>query len=835
LPLLKANEKIIFSLMKSTTFVMKKLFALTIITLTFATLNFAQTGKINGRIVASDEKPMEFVTVTLHQVKDTSLVKGAITDATGSYAFDGLKNGPYIVVAQQVGLKKAFSIPLSISDNSLTVNDLKLVEDNQNLKTVTITAQKPFIEHQIDKTVVNVENSSVAAGSTAMEVLEKSPGVSVDNDGKITLRGKDNVRIMVDGKPSQLSQEQLANLLKNMNANLIQKIEIITNPSAKYDAAGNAGIINIVMKKNQLYGLNGQVSSTYGQGVYHKSFNSLNLNYRYGKWNLFGSYNYNNRMNFNQNDITRLFHANNGKGALTDSFVSSARQYNPFISNSWRAGVDYNLSKNTTIGVLANGSFGHRNNGLSNTDHTNLTRIFAPDGTLKSTTLTTTKPDENWLEFAGNFNLKHTFDSLGREITVDADYFSFKNDEDQAMTISSLGETSLLQENIIKSKFDIKSLKFDYTHPLSKTTKLELGGKSSFVESDNDIHFYNTLNGKRVLDMNITNDFVYTENINAAYGIWSQELKKGISYQVGLRAENTNITGRQVTTDTSFARHYTDIFPTAFVMKKWGKNDKHAVRVSYSRRIDRPDYENLNPFRKFLDKYIYEQGNPNLTPQYSNNYDVNYTFMGAMSLGVNYSKTNDAITFVLKQNDATKQSYVTNENLATKTNYGVSLNVPIPITKKWMLSTNANFFINRYEGIYLGENLDLKIPVLNLNIQNRITLPKDWSAEVSGFYVSKAVQGLFIGNALWALNAGISKQMLNNRLSLRLNAQDIFWSQKFTGQLKHQNLDLKVQGYNDSRQVRFTATYRFGNQKVQQARRRSGGATDEQNRIQKNG
>ncbi len=813
---------------------MKKLFAL-FITLSFATFNFAQTGKISGRIVAADGKSMEFVTVTLHQAKDSALVKGEITDEAGKYEFDLLKNGQYLVVAQQVGLKKTTSAPLSISGNSLTVNDLKLIEETKNLNTVTITAQKPFIEHQIDKTVVNVENSSIAAGSTAMEVLEKAPGVIVDNDGKITLRGKDNLRVMIDGKPSQLSQEQLANLLKNQNANLIQKIEIITNPSAKYDAAGNAGIINIVMKKNQLYGLNGQITASYGQGIYYKLSNSLNLNYRYGKWNLFGSYTYNDRVNVNEVNITRLFHADNGKGVLTDSFVAKSHRFNPYISNSWRAGVDYNVSKNTTIGILANGSFGHRNTSVPNRGEENLTKIFAPDGTLRSQALTSTQPMENWEELSTNLNVKHTFDSLGKEITVDADYYSYKNGQDQNMMITSLGESNLFQENISRGNFDIKSLKFDYTNPLSKTAKFEFGGKTSFVKSDNDIHFYNTIDGKRTLDLTITNDFIYHENINAAYGNLSQELKHGLSYQIGLRAENTNIKGQQVTTDTSFTRHYTDLFPTAFVMKKWGKKDKHAVRVSYSHRIDRPNYQDLNPFRFFLDKYTFQQGNPNLTPQYSNNFDVNYTFMGSMSLGANYSKTNDAITFVLKQDDAKKQSFVTNENLATKTNYGLSLNVPIPVTKKWMISTNINYFINRYEGKYLGDDLDLKIPVLNLNIQNRITLPKDWSAEVSGFYVSKATQGLFVGNALWAMNLGVSKQLMNKRLSLRLNAQDIFWTQRFSGQLNFQNVDVRVNGFGDSRQVRFTASYRFGNQKVQQARRRSGGAEDEQNRIQKNG
>lgn len=814
---------------------MKKQFALSIFTVFTVLTAFAQ-GKISGRVIGSDSKPMEFITVTLHRAKDSVLVKGAITEQNGSYEFSPVKNGTYFVSAIQVGLKKQHLGPLSILDNSLTVKDLQLIEDTKTLGAVTVVAQKPFIEHQIDKTVVNVENSSIAAGSTALEVLEKAPSVLVDNDGKITLRGKDNVRIMVDGKPSQLSQDQLANLLRNTSANLIQKVEIITNPSAKYDAAGNAGIINIVMKKNQLFGLNGQVSSTYGQGVYHKSFNSLNLNYRYAKWNLFGAYNFNNRLNFNDNDVTRLFHTTvNNKKILTDSFVANARQLNPFISHSWRAGADYNVSNKTTVGVLFNGSFGGRNTNSPNNYAENITRIYAPDGTLRSQAKTLTLPSERWDEFAGNFNVKHTIDSLGKEITVDADYYAFKNNQDQDLYISSLNETTMRQENLARGAFDIKSMKFDYTHPLSKTAKMEFGAKSSFVHSDNAIDFYNTINGVRMIDTSITNDFMYDENINAAYGNWSQELKGGISYQIGLRVENTNIKGEQVTTDTSFTRHYTNVFPTAFVMKKWGAKDKHAVRVSYSRRIDRPNYQDLNPFRSFLDKYTFQQGNPNLTPQYSDNVDVSYTFMGAMSLGLNYSKTNDAITFVLRQDDVKKQTFVTNENLATKTNYGVSLNVPIPVTKKWLVSTNVNYFVNRYKGKYLGNDLDLSIPILNLNIQNRITLPKDWSAEVSGFYVSSAVQGVIVGNSLWAINAGISKQLMDKRLSLRLNVQDIFWSQRFSGKFNFQNLDVTVAGLNDSRQVRLTASYRFGNQKVQQARRRNGGADDEKNRINKNG
>ncbi len=814
---------------------MKKLFALAI-TLTFATLNFAQTGKINGRIIASDGKAMEFVTVTLHNVKDSSLVKGEITDASGRFEFGTLKNAQYFVSAQQVGLKKATSTPLSISDNSLTIKDLKLVEDNVNLQAVTITAQKPFIEQQIDKTVVNVENSIVSAGSTALEILEKSPGVVVDNDGKIQLRGKEGVRIMVDGKPSQLSQEQLTNMLRNMNANQILKIEIITNPSAKYDAEGNAGIINIVMKKNQLFGTNGQISSTYGQGIYYKSSNSLSLNYRNGAWNVFGSYNYNNNMYFNSNSIDRIFRADNGKGAVTDSFVQTAYGRRPRHSNSWRGGVDYNLSQKTTVGVLFNGGFGGINtNQARNLDNT--TTIYKPDGTIDSKLLTVSTPNDYWQEFSSNANLKHTFDSTGRELTVDLDYSKYKNGDDQAFRITSLSSSGIAknQQNLTEAKFDIASAKFDYAQPLSKKAKFEFGAKTSFVQNSNDIKFYNIVDNVKVSDKNITNDFLYKENINAAYGNWQHELPKGLSYQIGLRIENTNITGRQNTLDTTFTRHYTDLFPTAFVQKKWGKKDKNAFRLGFSRRIDRPDYESLNPFRHFLDQYTFQLGNPNLTPQYTNNMDLTYTFMGAMSISVNYGKTKDVMTEVLKQDDDAKQTFITRENLATRENYGVSVNMPIPIKKWWFLNVNTGYNVNHFMGTYLNSALDVKIPQFSANVQSRFTLPKDMSAEISGMYISQIQQGLILSEPFYGVNLGISKQMFDRRLTLRLNAQDIFYSQKFRGHQKYENLDIKIVGFGDSRQVRFTASYRFGNQKVQQARRRDGGADDEKNRIQKNG
>ena len=486
---------------------------------------------------------------------------------------------------------------------------------------------------------------------------------------------------------------------------------------------------------------------------------------------------------------------------------------------------------------MFNGSFGGINTNQTRGTE-NLTTIYRPDGTVNSQLLTLSTPNDYWNEFSGNANLKHTFDSTGRELTVDLDYSKYNNGNDEGFKVTSINSSDAFknQQNLTAAKFDIMSAKFDYTHPLSKQkAKFDFGGKTSFVQSDNDIKFYNIIDGTKISDKNITNDFLYKENVNAAYVNWQQELPKGLSYQVGLRVENTNITGKQITLDTSFERHYTDLFPTAFVQKKWGKKDKNALRLGYSRRIDRPDYENLNPFRHFLDQYTFQVGNPNLTPQYSNNVDLTYTFMGSLSVSVNYGKTTDVINEVLKQDDDVKQTFITRENLATRQNYGVSVNIPAPIKKWWFLNINSGYNVNHFEGRYLNSDLVLDVPQFSANVQNRFTLPKDVSAEISGFYISQIQQGLILSEPMYGVNAGISKQMLDRRLTLRLNVQDIFFTQKFRGYQKYENLDIHITGFGDSRQVRFTASYRFGNQKVQQARRRDGGADDEKNRIQKNG
>jgi iron complex outermembrane recepter protein len=312
-------------------------------------------------------------------------------------------------------------------------------------------------------------------------------------------------------------------------------------------------------------------------------------------------------------------------------------------------------------------------------------------------------------------------------------------------------------------------------------------------------------------------------------------LKHGFSYQLGLRLENTNIEGTQITLDTQFTRHYTNLFPTAFAQQKFGKKDAHALTASYSRRVDRPNYQDLNPFRDFLDQYTFQLGNPNLTPQFSHNFELGYSYMGSASLSVNYSKTNDVISQILKQNDERKESYITKENIASRESYGVTMNIPAPIKKWWFANVNLGYQVNRYKGIYLRTPLDIKIPALQVNMQQRFTLKNDWSAEVSGWYVSRINEGIIVGKPMGALNAGISKQLLDKRLTLRLNMQDIFWTQRFRASQKIENLDITLLGLSDSRQVRFTASYRFGNQKVQGERRRNGGANDEKNRVQKNG
>jgi iron complex outermembrane recepter protein len=801
-------------------------------------------GKISGQITDDKNKIVEFANVILLKAKDSTLVKGVLSDGSGSFEFEKIPLGDYLVNISQIGYKKFYTPKFSLdSDNpNVKLSNLILSEDSKQLSEVQVVAKKPFIEQQLDKTVVNVENSIVSAGSTALEVLEKAPGVTVDKDGNITLKGKQNVLVMMDGKPTYMSASDLANLLRNMQSSSLDKIEIMTNPPAKYDAAGNAGVINIKTKKNQNMGLNGSATVGLGYGFFRslpKENGSLNLNYRQGKLNLFGNFSGNNRKSFQINDIKRNF-VENGK-ALSgfDQIADSDKQNSSF---SYKVGADYFLDSKNTIGILVNGMNGKYSEILDNQ-----AIIKNSLGQQDSTSITKGDINNGWSNYSTNINFKHVIDSTGKEWTMDADYARYNNNSMMMYRTSKFDLQNILrqtrnEDGMTDSKIDIYSFKADLVYPINKTSKFEAGLKSSYVNSNNDMRFeflVGDLNN-RVPDPTRSRDFLYKENINAGYVNYSTAYKK-LSVQLGLRVENTigqgTLKGKEL-----LNRNYTNLFPSVFLREKLSK--KHQLGLSYSRRIDRPSYEDLNPFLYFLDPYTFQKGNELLQPQFTDAVELSHTFMDAITTTINYSRTNGVMTDILQQNNAQKLTNVTKYNIGYVDNFGIAFSVPVPITKWWFSNTYFNLYNNHYVGdipkITIEANgteniiyqpLDARATTYNFNMTNQFTLPKKFSLELSGWYQSGFIEGQLIGKPMGSVSFGIQKKMLKDKATLKLNVNDVFWTQKFRGSFAFNDIDVQIVNRWESRTARMTFTYRFGNNKVASARQRQTGLEDEKGRV----
>jgi outer membrane receptor protein involved in Fe transport len=820
---------------------MKKISAFLTAALLTCTYSFAQTtSRVKGDVKDESQKPVAGITVSLLRDKDSSLVKAAITDKNGTYSFESVKNGSYLLGITSVGFQKKISNKFEVKDGAeVAMPSFSLLPEAKGLKEVTVTGKRPMFEQKPDKLVVNVDASPTNAGANALEVLEKSPGITVDKDGNISLKGKAGVQVFIDGKPAYLSGADLANYLRNLQGPQLDQIEIMTNPPAKYDAAGNAGIINIRTKRTLQFGYNGSLSTGYTQGRYQRYTNSFTFNYRKNKVNLFANGNFNARNSFQELDIQRSF-----SNAVTKEVVSLFEQETRMIhknrSLNGKVGMDFFATKKTTFGVTANG-FYSPGDFLSTSD----INIFSPDHTLLSKTRGKADNSSTWKHFGTNLNFRHVFDSTGREISADVDHLRYNASNTQSLFNTYENGSQPKMPDTLYGKLPqniyIYSAKVDYVHPFKKGLKFEAGFKTSFVETDNVARYDSLINNQMQLDSARRNDFVYKENINAAYINFSKQLNKKVSAQLGLRLENTSAKGHStgyaydktnekfVDFDTTFNLNYTQLFPTLYI--QYAINQKHSLGVNYGRRIRRPDYESLNPFVEFIDRYTYEQGNPNLKPQFSHNIELSHTYKGFLTTTVNYTNTNNIIQEVLEQNEAKNESYIKRANIAKQQQFGVAVSAFKQI-KKWNGNIYVNVYNNRFEGLVNGDFVRLGRTTMILNASNSYRFGKDWTTEISGFYRTAGYEGVFHIQALGELNFGVSKPVLKGKGTLRLNVRDILWTQRGQGEIKYGMVHANFQQRRDSRSVGMTFTYRFSKGKINgNTRRKASGAADEQNRV----
>jgi iron complex outermembrane recepter protein len=810
----------------------------TLFFLIFFFFSNAQTA-VKGSVQEENNGLLESASVSLIKEADTLPYKSKVSDKDGKFSFSSIPAGNYHVRVSAVGHSTmdgpGFQIKAGTKIIELPVFNLK--KQNSELQSVAITVKKPFIEQKSDRILVNVDASPANAGTSVMDVLEKSPGVSVDKDGNISLKGKQGVNVMIDGRPTYMSSVQLATYLKSLPSSAIDQLEIMSNPSAKYDAAGNSGIINIKTKKNKAKGFNGSTTLTYTQGVYAKPGGSLNLNYRDSKINVFFNGGYTYWQGFQNLDINRNY-LDSGSKQINSIFTQNTHM--KFLSPELnvKLGMDYFLDSRTTLGIVLSGyQDDETDNSQSYITLKNANNI--PDSLVQSFG----NIHSLWTNGTMNLNVKRQFDSSGRELTADLDYIYYKSTSSQFFQnntydpdMKPIGTNELSGD--LPSTIHIYSFKTDYEHPFQHDFKLEAGLKTSFVATDNKANYFDVSGNDYIPDTTKTNYFVYHENINAAYINLIKKYNKW-NFQAGLRIENTNYDGRQYgniytvnNNDSSFKRSYVNAFPTAYIT--YQLNDRNSFNLNFGRRIDRPDYGDLNPFLFFLDEYTYQAGNPYLQPQISTNIELSHTYHNFLTTTLNYSNTQNFFAETFQQDG--HATIVRRGNIGRRENAGIAFSLNMPLTKWWNTTVYVNVNYNHFTGELYGENLDVSLVQGTGNMTNMFKFSRGWSAELSGWYRTSGIEGQVFVQPLGQTSTAIAKQIMKDKGSLKLGLRDIFYTQQVKGTIDFQETEATFHNSRDSRQLSLTFTYRFG-RIIQGARNRqhSGGADDESNRLKKGG
>jgi iron complex outermembrane receptor protein len=800
---------------------------------------FAQEPKIFShvmlQVINQDNAPIESATAQLRRSKDSVLVRTSLTDKAGMAEFERVEAGSYFISVSMLNYEDHVSAIFEVNESHTSLPKLILQARSSNqLKDVTVTAKKPFIQKMPDKIVVNVDNSIISAGSTAMDVLERSPGVNVDQNDLISLRGRAGVVIFIDGKRTALTGADLANYLRALPSETIDHIDIITNPSAKYDAAGNSGIIDIYMKKDQRLGANGTLTAGYGQGVYPKANAGGTFNYRNKKLNSFANYSYAYRMNLNHLILDRNFYTD---GVFTGQDKKDNYSKMPVNSHTARVGMDYNAGKRTVIGFVLNSNFTHFQR-----QNTNSSLVIDKNKLPSFTFNTDATNNDHFNNTVLNVNFRHRFDSSGKNLTADLDYGVYDNNSLSLTTTryyqmdGSTQQPDYILKGDQNGRLTFKTGKLDYEHQLTKAWKMEAGVKASYVTSDNDAKFFDVSTGTPINDTGKTNQFLYKEGNYAGYLNFHTQFKK-FDVQVGLRGEQTTVNTRQVKGDITWDSSYFQLFPSAFINYKL--NDNHTLGVSVSRRIDRPGYSDLNPFLFLIDVSTYATGRPGLLPQLTWSYELNYTWKNLnFTLGYSHTKDVQNIAIIrfsdvfphipLPDSNITVQVPV---NLASSDYFGLSVSVPVRVSKWWNILTNANVYYNHFNANLAGTPLNNGAPAVDLRVNNTFTFAKSWSAELNGSLNTGGRNGYMVSDPRWGISVGAQKNVWSNKATIRFNYTDIFWTNLPKATITYNNYIEYWHAYRESRVATLSFTYRFGNNKVAAAQRRSTASEEERRRA----
>ncbi|NML67474.1 outer membrane beta-barrel protein [Hymenobacter sp. RP-2-7] len=789
----------------------------------------AQSGlAVRGTVADGRNAPLELATVTLHRAADSVVVKTEFSDATGKFLLQSPAAGRYRVSVAQVGYARYWSAPLDLGLGDAPAPAPLLIVLQASaataLQEVTVTARKPLYEPSPRGTLVNVADNPLSAGATTLDVLGRSPGVTLDAGSNLALRGRQGLLVVIDGRRTPLAGAELADYLRALPADQIQSLELLTNPPAQYDAQGGAGVIVINLKKDQRLGTNGSANASYGQGRYGKLAAGLSLNSRGKKYNLYGNYAYADRRNFTDIDFARTFTEQLLRRPAASS-VLSTDQVLHLRSHTAKVGLDLNLSKRTLLGAAVSGLVSQVN---SHTDNqTQLLYGTSSEHFSSFNDLSTWRPS-----LTANLNFKHSFadSATARSLSADADVARYHTARRNDLTtyFDAPSQAASLLHGDQGSTLIIRAAKLDYAQPLPHRLRLEAGAKATLVTSDNNVTFITTQQGVSAVDTAISKPFYYRENVNAAYATLRGTLA-GTSFQAGLRAEQTNLRADQGPRPLR-EQHYLQLFPNLLLERALNKNN--SLTLAVARRVERPSYLQLNPLRAYLDATSYAAGNPYLVAETTTNVELTHRYKNTLSTALAYARSSQPIVNVIQPAPDGGYLVVSQPaNLSTRDFYTLALTAPLMPRPWWNLYANVLGYYNHYTGTLAGTALDRGGFGAELTLNNSFTLPHGWAAELNGSYESRQVYNYQNISDRGQVSVGVQKSMWQKQGTLRLSVTDIFYTQPYQVISTYDTFNERYYTRQDTRVATLSLSYRFGNSKVAAARKRAAGAEDELRRA----
>ena len=786
---------------------------------------FAQTNfNISGNILEANNNTMPFANVLLLKASDSTLIKGTLSNENGSFLIKEVPSGSYLLLSSLVGFQSAYSQPF-VLNKDYTVEPLILIE-GELLNEVIVEAKKPLFQQQIDRMVINVENSIVSAGGTALEVLERSPGVLINKqNNSISVQGKNGVVVMINGKISYMPAESLVQFLNGISADNIASIELITSPPSNLDAEGNAGYINIVLKKRSDLGLNGAYSISGGYGKGAVSNDNLNFNYRKNKVNIYGSY------SFSLDKRAQVFSSSREyqeSGNLITSGTISERD--PTQRNhNLRLGLDFDISAKTITGFLFS-AFDNKwtMNAINN-------NINTENGAPTSYVIVDNTELNHLKHFGFNYNFKHNF-SENQFISFDIDYLKYKYNNPTDYINSFYDQNfEFISEELLRSRKETPLntwvSKMDYSDKINENTKLEVGVKGTKSEFKNEVSVENFTDNIWVIDPSLTNVSDLNEKIFAAYGSIEYSINKKTSIKAGLRYEYTD---SKLNTDTEglvVDRSYGIWFPTVFLTRNM--NDNLSMNLSYSKRITRPTFNDLAPFVILLDPDTFFSGNSSLQPAISNSikYGINYKLY---FLSFQYTSEDSSIAgFQERIDEETGRLIFEATNLDYTKTFGITLGIPIKITNWWRTQNNLTATKQKVRTFYNDEPIEVKLANFSANSTHAFKISDSFSFELSGNYNGPSLFGSARYDEVLLFNFGLQKEFNDKWGSLKFGISDIFNQLKYTGGTNLPEQNIKTRNLFRFSNRTFTLTYnrKFGNTKLKSTRNRETGSEEERQRV----